>query len=137
VAQHRTRGVTQVSGKQTLLLFPSPAIVTRPLHTLMKKLALFCTLLMVLCCGTGCMSTIAHVGIHNPFPAEGVYPGVRLETGAIQDPGEGPFIIFYCLDLPLTAVLDTLFVPIDLIRTPDANPEEEFLRRINEEVRKK
>jgi uncharacterized protein YceK len=102
----------------------------------MKKLALLYTMLAALCCSTGCMSTAAHVGIHDPFPAEGVYPGVRFATVAIKDKGD-PFIVLYCLDLPATAVLDTLFVPIDLMRTPPENPNEELLLRIDEEARKK
>jgi len=90
---------------------------------------------MALCC-TGCVSTIAHLGIHNPFPAEGVYPGVRLASGAITDHGEGPFIVFYCLDLPPTAALDTLLAPIDLIRSPDKEPNE-AIRQAQEEALKK
>src|SRR5687767_2211127 len=102
----------------------------------MKKLALLYTMLTALCCSTGCMSTAAHVGIHNPFPAEGVYPGVRIATMAIQEKGD-PFIVLYCLDLPATAVLDTLLVPIDLLRTPDELSDDELLRRAEEKTHKK
>jgi uncharacterized protein YceK len=81
------------------------------------------------------MSTIAHVGIHKPFPAEGVYPGVRIATMAIQD-NEDPFTLFYCVDLPPTAVLDTLLVPVDLMRSKDHYQNQETLRRANEEARR-
>ena len=69
-----------------------------------------CSVLVLLC---GCSSVMSHTG-----GKEGTYPGTRASAEMISDDetnwGTKSLAI---LDLPFTAVMDTLLVPWDLFRT--------------------
>lgn len=69
-----------------------------------------CSVMVLLC---GCSSVMSHTG-----GKEGTYPGTRASAAMISDDetnwGTKSLAI---LDLPFTAVMDTLLVPWDLFRT--------------------
>jgi uncharacterized protein YceK len=65
----------------------------------------FVSLALVSC---GCGSIGAHVrGDHR------TYPGVRADLQEMKG-DENPFALYIALDLPPSAVLDTLLLPLDL-----------------------
>jgi len=60
----------------------------------------------------GCSSIMSHSG-----GKEGVYPGTRANTQALGDPNTSwaikPLLV---IDLPFTAVMDTVLLPWDMYR---------------------
>src|SRR6266496_6774568 len=83
---------------------------------------------LILCCG--CASVVTHT--QQGTEGKGVYSGVRADAWLLSHPNsEGdavvghisPFIIVPCtiIDLPLSAALDTLLLPIDLTYDPAAD----------------
>lgn len=77
------------------------------LRTIILPLTLISTVILNL---SGCASTIGHVV--NPCP----YSGVKLDVKSWH--AVGPLVI---LDLPFSAVMDTVLLPIDLINNRDCN----------------
>lgn len=80
----------------------------------MVKKICFKTLILsggILCLG-GCSSIVSHSG-----GKAGVYPGTRANAQALTDPETSwsvkPLV---ALDLPFSAVLDTVFLPWDIYR---------------------
>jgi uncharacterized protein YceK len=75
----------------------------------------------------GCASYIGHVGLVQLFPVTGPYPGVRCDVYVIDmalkeekdDPAMIPGVILIGLvELPCSFALDTVLLPIDLVRWP-------------------
>lgn len=62
---------------------------------------------------SGCSSVMTHTG-----GQEGFYPGTRASYGMLADSetnwGYKPFV---ALDMPFTAVMDTMLLPWDMFRT--------------------
>ncbi len=77
-----------------------------------KALALGCGIL----CLCGCSSIMSHSG-----GKEGLYSGTRANTQALGDPETSwalkPLV---ALDLPFSAVMDTVFLPWDLYRNDNS-----------------
>lgn len=69
---------------------------------------------------TGCSSIMSHAG-----PSDGYYPGSKNSLEMIKDENTGwvmrPLL---AIDLPFTAVMDTLLIPLDYAKADD-NPEED------------
>lgn len=69
---------------------------------------------------TGCSSIMSHAG-----PSDGYYPGSKNSLEMIKDENTGwvmrPLL---AIDLPFTAVMDTLLIPLDYVKA-DSNPEED------------
>ena len=69
-----------------------------------------CSAVVVLC---GCSSVMSHTG-----GKEGTYPGTRASANMLADDdtnwGTKSLVV---LDMPFTAVIDTLLLPWDLFRT--------------------
>jgi uncharacterized protein YceK len=77
---------------------------------------------VIVCAGPGCSS----IGTHVPHQEAGVYPGVRADGGLIAHPhvrddpvvfghiSPGVVVAYSVVDLPFSAALDTLLLPIDL-----------------------
>lgn len=74
---------------------------------------------------SGCSSVMMHAG-----PSEGYYPGTRASANVITDEDSGwvmkPLAV---LDLPFSAVLDTLLLPLDYYRSGDIDSPRERVRR--------
>ena len=76
--------------------------------------------------GSGCASVMGHK------PAEEVpkpYPGVRMDAEQVGHPnGRGvpavPVVIMSVIDMPFSAALDTVLLPIDLVRLACHSPEQ-------------
>jgi uncharacterized protein YceK len=86
------------------------------------KLVLGATSFITLCTGLGCTSIGTHVSDEEP----GVYTGVRADARLIAHPLEmddsmvghvepWAIVTYSIIDLPFSAALDTLLLPIDLI----------------------
>ena len=67
-------------------------------------------------CLCGCSSIMSHSG-----GKEGLYPGTRANTQALSDP-ETSWAIkpLVALDLPFSAVMDTVFLPWDLYKNDNS-----------------
>lgn len=69
-----------------------------------------CSAMILLC---GCSSVMSHTG-----GKEGIYPGTRASANMLADDdtnwGTKSLVV---LDMPFTAVIDTLLLPWDLFRT--------------------
>ena len=57
----------------------------------------------------GCGSASSHMA-----DAQGLYPGVRSDLRDLTDPAKGDDLILVA-DLPFSAALDTVLLPLDLI----------------------
>ncbi|HEI8868810.1 TPA: YceK/YidQ family lipoprotein [Serratia odorifera] len=91
---------------------------------IMKVMAASCLLLAT----SGCSSIMSHTG-----PDQGYYPGTRSSVNMLKDDETGwvmkPLV---ALDLPFSAVVDTVLLPYDYLRadsdkTADS-PRERILR---------
>ncbi|HZQ45533.1 MAG TPA: YceK/YidQ family lipoprotein, partial [Verrucomicrobiae bacterium] len=72
-------------------------------------------IILSLCSGCGTMNTHSTVAeSHNP---QGPYDGVRYDWHQLSTDHHVDSFCFYTLDLPFSAIGDTIFLPIDL-RTP-------------------
>jgi uncharacterized protein YceK len=82
------------------------------------------SLAVTLC--SGCASVTSRSGEHEPHNS--IYLGVRediyiVQTGELIYSAHGDLPRFIgALDLPLSAVADTAFLPFDLFRLAQANP---------------
>lgn len=60
----------------------------------------------------GCSSVMTHTG-----PYQGYYPGARASIKVIQDDDSGwTMVPLAVIDLPFSALLDTLLLPYDYLR---------------------
>ena len=82
-------------------------------------------LLFGLCIAFSACSGCGTLGTHIPNQSPGVYAGVRADVKEIFHPSEindgvighiprGVLVPCFIIDLPLSAAMDTLFLPIDL-----------------------
>jgi uncharacterized protein YceK len=80
--------------------------------TLLIKLTLFSGMMAL----GGCSSVMSHTG-----GKEGTYPGTRASAGMLGDDdtnwGTKSLVV---LDMPFTAVMDTLLLPWDMFRTDNS-----------------
>jgi len=72
------------------------------------KLTMF-SAIVLLC---GCSSVMSHTG-----GKEGTYPGTRASANMLADDTNWGTKSLVVLDMPFTAVIDTLLLPWDLFRT--------------------
>lgn len=74
---------------------------------------------------SGCSSMMMHSG-----PSDGYYPGTRASANVLTSEDSGwvmkPLAV---LDLPFSAVLDTLLLPLDYYRSGDTDSPRERVRR--------
>lgn len=73
----------------------------------------------------GCSSVMTHTG-----PSQGYYPGTRASAEVLAD-GDSSWVMkpLAAIDLPFSAVLDTLLLPWDYLRTDDVDSPRERVRR--------
>ncbi|WP_342322941.1 YceK/YidQ family lipoprotein [Kosakonia sp. BYX6] len=77
------------------------------MKTILIVSALFCGVVL-----TGCSSVMSHTG-----GKEGVYPGTRASSEMLSDDDTGIGTkSLVALDMPFTAIMDTLLLPWDLFR---------------------
>src|SRR5476649_2954188 len=70
------------------------------------------TAVSVLLGGAGCSSVMTHTG-----PNQGYYPGTRASMSMLTDKDTGwSMMPLAAIDLPFSAVLDTLLLPYDYFR---------------------
>ncbi len=74
-----------------------------------------------------CSSIMTHAG-----PTDGYYPGSKNSLERIKDDETGwvmkPLL---AIDLPFTAVLDTLLIPLDYVRADNNNDDDSPKKRID------
>ncbi|OON40300.1 hypothetical protein BTJ39_09960 [Izhakiella australiensis] len=78
--------------------------------------------------GSGCSSVMTHTG-----PDQGYYPGTRASASMVADSNNGwPLRSLAAIDLPFSALMDTLLLPMDYIRSGSDkskdSPRERVLR---------
>lgn len=93
------------------------------INLFLTRMLFCCTPLML----SACSSIMTHAG-----PSDGYYPGSKNSLERIKDENTGwvlkPLLM---IDLPLTAVMDTLFLPLDYARSGDNNEEDSPKKRID------
>ncbi|ATZ13170.1 YceK/YidQ family lipoprotein [Erwinia amylovora] len=73
----------------------------------------------------GCSSMMAHTG-----PNMGYYPGTRASAAVLTDENSSWIIRpMAAVDLPFSAILDTLLLPVDYITSGDRDSPGERVRR--------
>ncbi|QWA11286.1 YceK/YidQ family lipoprotein [Sodalis ligni] len=79
---------------------------------MLKQTLLFLTASCALMGSTGCSSVMTHTG-----PNQGYYPGTRASMAVLEDDDTNwSMIPFAAIDLPFSAVLDTMLLPYDYLR---------------------
>ncbi|NDL64698.1 YceK/YidQ family lipoprotein [Acerihabitans arboris] len=79
---------------------------------MLKKTFFILTTGCALMASNGCSSVMSHTG-----PNQGYYPGTRASLKVIQDQDTSwAMVPLAALDLPFSAVLDTLLLPYDYLR---------------------
>jgi uncharacterized protein YceK len=74
---------------------------------------------------SGCSSLMMHSG-----PSKGYYPGTRASANVITDKDSGWVMRpLAAIDLPFSAVMDTLLIPLDYFRADDIDSPRERVRR--------
>ncbi|WP_455815368.1 YceK/YidQ family lipoprotein [Pseudomonas graminis] len=74
---------------------------------------------------SGCSSMMMHSG-----PSEGYYPGTRASANVLTDKDSGWVMKpLAAIDLPFSALLDTLLLPLDYYRSGDTDSPRERVRR--------
>lgn len=69
-------------------------------------------ILLGFCSGCGTMNThTSVVEAHNP---QGPYEGMRFDWQKLSKDHDGDAVCFYALDLPISTLADTLFLPLGL-----------------------
>jgi uncharacterized protein YceK len=95
---------------------------------MIKMMATGCALFAT----SGCSSIMNHTG-----PDQGYYPGTRTSVEMLKDDGTGwamkPLV---ALDLPLSAVMDTLLLPYDYLRADSDKSNDSPRERIIREEQK-
>ncbi|ANI80614.1 MULTISPECIES: YceK/YidQ family lipoprotein [Kosakonia] len=82
----------------------------------MMKTTLIVSVLLYGMMLSGCSSVMSHTG-----GKEGVYPGTRASSAMLSDDDTGIGTkSLVVLDMPFTAVMDTLLLPWDLFRKDDS-----------------
>lgn len=77
---------------------------------------------------SGCSSVMMHSG-----PSDGYYPGTRASADVLTDKDSGWVMKpLAALDLPFSAVLDTLLLPLDYYRSDNTDSPRERVRRSEE-----
>lgn len=80
---------------------------------------------------SGCSSVMTHTG-----PSQGYYPGTRASASVLTDKDSSwamkPLAV---IDLPFSAVMDTLLLPWDYYRTDETDSPRERVRRSEEQNR--
>jgi uncharacterized protein YceK len=77
--------------------------------TTMKAIATGCMLLAT----SGCSSVMSHTG-----PNQGYYPGTRASVDMLKDDNTSwAMMPLVALDLPFSAVMDTVLLPYDYLRS--------------------
>ena len=100
-----------------------------------KQITLTAVLVTLTVMSTGCASTLVRVaqGLTTSPEPLGVYPGVRADVSGIvcapaaalkEDPFALCLIPLCAVDLPLSAVVDTGLLPLEIRKTMDACPKE-------------
>ncbi len=78
----------------------------------MKTRAVSLLILLSFCSGCGTVNTHSSVPeAHNP---QGPYDGVRYDWHKLSVDHHVDAVCFFALDLPISALADTVFLPIDL-----------------------
>lgn len=76
---------------------------------MIKVIAASCVLLVT----SGCSSVMSHIG-----PNQGYYPGTRANMDMLQDHHTSwAMLPLLALDLPFSAVMDTVLLPYDYMRS--------------------
>ncbi|XBS69748.1 YceK/YidQ family lipoprotein [Acerihabitans sp. KWT182] len=93
-----------------------------------KNTLLFLTATCTLLGGIGCSSVMTHTG-----PNQGYYPGTRASLEVLEDDDTSwSMVPFAAIDLPFSAVLDTVLLPYDYLnRNSDKSldsPRERMLK---------
>lgn len=78
---------------------------------------------------SGCSSMMMHSG-----PSEGYYPGTRASADVLTDK-DSSWVMkpLAAIDLPFSAVLDTLLLPLDYFRSGNTDSPRERVRRSEQE----
>jgi len=99
-----------------------------------RTLRLCAPILFIALSGAGCMSLSTNIPILMDQSHLGTpYSGARLDVHILicfgktipKDPTIlilTPIILLYLVDLPLSTVVDTLLLPVDILREPEAEP---------------
>jgi uncharacterized protein YceK len=78
----------------------------------MKRHTVSFLILLSVCSGCGTVNTHTSVPeAHNP---QGPYDGVRFDWQRLSQDHHADAVCFYALDLPISALADTMFLPLDL-----------------------
>lgn len=78
-----------------------------------------------LVCTSGCSSMMAHSG-----PNMGYYPGTRASAAVLIDENSSWVMRpLAAIDLPFSAILDTLLLPVDYVTSGDHDSPRERVRR--------
>ncbi|PIJ49587.1 hypothetical protein BL250_12970 [Erwinia sp. OLTSP20] len=94
----------------------------------LKKFRLAGMVVLLSLASSGCSSIMTHTG-----PDQGYYPGTRASAKMVADSENGwPLRSLAALDLPFSALLDTLLLPLDYMRSgsdkSQDSPRERVLR---------
>ncbi|ROR08894.1 uncharacterized protein YceK [Erwinia sp. JUb26] len=80
---------------------------------------------------SGCSSVMTHTG-----PSQGYYPGTRASASVLTDENSSwAMKPLAAIDLPFSAVMDTLLLPWDYYRTDDTDSPRERVRRSEQQNR--
>ncbi len=97
--------------------------------TVLRKYRLAGLIALSLTGASGCSSVMTHTG-----SSQGYYPGTRASAEVLTDK-ESSWAMkpLAAIDLPFSAVLDTLLLPWDYYRAGDTNSIHERIRRSEEQ----
>ncbi|MBM7345645.1 uncharacterized protein YceK [Pantoea coffeiphila] len=80
---------------------------------------------------SGCSSVMTHTG-----PSQGYYPGTRASASVLTDDDSSwAMKPLAAIDLPFSAVMDTLLLPWDYYRNDDTDSPRERVRRSEQQNR--
>src|SRR5262245_17339087 len=80
----------------------------KPISTLPRRLI---SVLSAVPLFTGCAS----IGAHSEGPTSTLYPGLRGAAHCVAHPKDAPHPVLSAIDLPFSAVFDTLCLPCDSV----------------------
>lgn len=93
---------------------------------MMKRFPLTGLLVCCACATSGCSSVMSHTGA-----SQGYYPGTRASAETIVDKNSGWVMKpLAAIDLPFSAVLDTLLLPMDYYRSGDKGEDDSPRARV-------
>jgi uncharacterized protein YceK len=96
----------------------------------LSAVIVFVSALLALPCVTGCASA----GAHCEGPTDRIYPGVRKSTDYLaheEDPGVIGWLSSV-IDLPFSAVLDTLCLPFDAVASMKSSRGEHGAKEVHD-----